>query len=224
MGKLLVVDDDPHIRELVSACLAPLRLDVVEAANGRAALEVAAACKVELVVLDAMMPVQDGWDTCREFKRLHSAPVLMLTARGLTADKVRGFELGADDYVVKPFDPQELLARAKSLLGRYKADAALSVQAGGLVLDKRRYEVRWQGGQATIPPKEFELLFKLAASPGITFTRDQLLDAVWGSDFAGVDRTVDVHINRIRERFPEAVHGYRITTIRGLGYRFEAVP
>jgi DNA-binding response OmpR family regulator len=145
----------------------------------------------------------------------------MLTARGESSQKVKGFELGADDYVVKPFDPPELLARARSLLRRYKAESSQAVEAGSLLLDRRGFVVRAEGRDLTIPLKEFELLFKLASSPGATFTRAQLIEAVWGGDFYGVERTVDVHINRIRERFPEDRYGYRITAIRGLGYRFE---
>jgi DNA-binding response OmpR family regulator len=224
MGKVLIVDDDSNIRELVAHCLAPLGLERADAQNGREALAICAQAKIDLVVLDAMMPEFDGWAACREIKRRYDVPVIMLTVKGETSDKVRGFELGADDYVVKPFDPPELLARAKAVLRRYKAETDDVVEVGDLVLDRRRYEVR-SGGEATvIPPKEFELLFKFASSPGKTFTRDQLLDAVWGPDYQGVDRTVDVHVNRIRERFPEERHGYRITAIRGLGYRLEDAP
>jgi DNA-binding response OmpR family regulator len=224
MGKVLIVDDDSNIRELVGHCLAPLGLERTEAQNGREALAICAQAKIDLVVLDAMMPELDGWAACRELKRRYEVPVIMLTVKGETSDKVRGFELGADDYVVKPFDPPELLARAKAVLRRYKAETDDVVEVGDLVLDRRRYEVRSDGEATVIPPKEFELLFKFASSPGKTFTRDQLLDAVWGLDHQGVDRTVDVHVNRIRERFPEERHGYRITAIRGLGYRLEDAP
>jgi len=208
----------------VGHCLVPLGLERTEAQNGREALAICAQAKIDLVVLDAMMPELDGWAACRELKRRYEVPVIMLTVKGETSDKVRGFELGADDYVVKPFDPPELLARAKAVLRRYKAETDDVVEVGDLVLDRRRYEVRSDGEATVIPPKEFELLFKFASSPGKTFTRDQLLDAVWGPDHQGVDRTVDVHVNRIRERFPEERHGYRITAIRGLGYRLEDAP
>jgi two-component system, OmpR family, response regulator len=222
MGRILVVDDDPNIRELAASCLGPLGLEVAEAPGGREALALLGSTKVDLVVLDVMMPGLDGWTTCREIKRRYELPVIMLTAMGESSHKVKGFELGADDYLVKPFDPPELLARAKSLLRRFKAESTQTVEAGSLVLDRRRFEVLAEGDALTIPLKEFELLFKLAASPGTTFTRAQLLAAVWGDEFEGVERTVDVHINRIRERFPEERYGYRITTIRGLGYRLEA--
>jgi two-component system, OmpR family, response regulator len=177
---------------------------------------------VDLVVLDVMMPGLDGWTICREIKKRRDVPVIMLTALGGSSQKVKGFELGADDYVVKPFDPPELLARAKSLLRRYKAEASQAVEVGSLVLDRRGFVVRAEGRDLTIPLKEFELFFKLASAPGMTFTRTQLIEAVWGGDFYGVERTVDVHVNRIRERFPEDRYGYRITAIRGLGYRLEA--
>jgi two-component system, OmpR family, response regulator len=221
MGRILIVDDDPNIRELAASCLRPLGLEVAEAPGGREALAALGSSKVDLVVLDVMMPGLDGWTTCREIKRRYEAPVIMLTAMGESSQKVKGFELGADDYLVKPFDPPELLARAKSLLRRFKAESTNVVEAGSLILDRRRFEVIADGEARTIPRKEFELLFKLAASPGTTYTRGQLLESVWGGDFEGVERTVDVHINRIRERFPEKSYGYRISTIRGLGYRLE---
>jgi two-component system, OmpR family, response regulator len=224
MGKILVVDDDPDIRELTGHSLEALGLDIVEAGSGGEALSCLGSSKVDLVVLDVMMPGLDGWTTCREIKRRGDVPVIMLTAKGKSSEKVRGFELGADDYVVKPFDPPELLARARSLLRRYKAESSQLVEVGSLVLDRRGFVVRSGGQSLTIPLKEFELFFKLASSQGTTFTRQQLIEAVWGEDFDGVERTVDVHVNRIRERFPEEVYGYRIAAIRGLGYRLEARP
>ena len=224
MGRLLVVDDDPNLRELVRRSLEGLGFETLEAGDGDRALALLATNKVDLVVLDVMMPGLDGYGVCREIKRRHEMPVILLTARGESAQKVRGFELGADDYVVKPFDGPELLARARSLLRRYRAESANVVEAGSLVIDRRSFEVRAAGEAHTLPLKEFELLFHLAARAGQTFTRDQLLAAVWGEDFVGTERTVDVHINRIRERFPETEFGYRITAIRGLGYRLEAAP
>jgi DNA-binding response OmpR family regulator len=222
MSRVLVVDDDPHIRELLRHFLEAQGFEVSEAEGGAAALKAMDALRSDLVVLDVMMPGLDGWTVCAELKRKWAAtPVLMLTAKGESSQKVKGFELGADDYVVKPFDPPELVARVKALLRRFGAESSQSVQVGGLFLDRQRFEARAGGEAITLPRKEFELLFKLGASPGRTFSRDEIIRDLWGEDFAGNERTVDVHINRIRERFPEARWGYRITTIRGLGYRLE---
>lgn len=221
MSRVLVVDDDPHIRELLRHFLAAEGLEVAEAESGAAALKALDASKTELVILDVMMPGLDGWTVCAEIKRRREVPVLMLTAKGESAQKVKGFELGADDYVVKPFDPPELVARVKSQLRRFRADASQSVQVGSLVLDRARFEVHSEGEAITIPRKEFDLLFKLGATPGRTFTRGDIIRDVWGESFRESERTVDVHVNRIRERFPEEGFGFRITTIRGLGYRLE---
>ena len=223
MNKLLVVDDDPHIRELVRHFLGSAGLTVLEAADGRQALQLFKAQKIDLVVLDIMMPQIDGWHVCREIKRLADVPIVLLTAMGETARKLRGFELGADDYLVKPFDPLELVARVKMLLKRYKIESAQTVQIGLLRMDKQSFEIKSPDQIYTIPLKEFELLFKLGASPGTTFTRDQLIGTIWGQDFEGTERTVDVHINRLRDRFPEANFGFRIVSIRGLGYRLEVI-
>jgi DNA-binding response OmpR family regulator len=222
MSGILVVDDDPHIRELLRHFLEAEGFEVSEAEDGAAALAFLRSVKVDLVILDVMMPGLDGWTVCKQIKRRRDTPVLMLTAKGESAQKVKGFELGADDYVVKPFDPPELVARVKSLLRRFRADRSQSVQIGSLLLDRLRFEVMAEGEAITLPRKEFDLLFKLAASPGRTFSRDELLRDVWGEDFSGNERTLDVHVNRLRERFGEERFGCRITTIRGLGYRLEA--
>jgi DNA-binding response OmpR family regulator len=221
LSRVLVVDDDPHIRELVRHFLEAEGLEVSEAESGAAALKALGASKAELVILDVMMPGLDGWTVCAEIKRGREIPVLMLTAKGESSQKVRGFELGADDYVVKPFDPPELVARAKSLLRRFRAESSQSVQVGSLLLDRARFEARSGGEPLTLPRKEFDLLFKLASSPGRTFTRDELIRDVWGESFRESERTVDVHVNRLRERFPEEGSRFRITAIRGLGYRLE---
>ncbi len=168
-----------------------------------------------------MMPKMDGWELCRLLKESYDFPVLMLTAKGETAQKVKGLNIGADDYLVKPFDNEELLARVRALLRRYRIDASKSVQVGSLSLDSRTREVLWGEKRMDIPQKEFDLLFKLASRPGTTFSRDQIIESVWGLDFNGNERTVDVHVNRLRERFPEKRRGFRITTVRGLGYRLE---
>jgi len=167
------------------------------------------------------MPVMDGWDLCRELRAVGDVPILMLTAKGETRQKVKGFELGADDYLVKPFDPLELVARVKALLKRYRIATSQIVQIGSLSLNRKTYECRMGDREVLLPPKEFELLFKLASHPGRTFTRDELIEQIWGYDYEGDERTVDVHIKRLRERFARPDAPFLIRTIRGLGYRLE---
>ena len=168
-----------------------------------------------------MMPSMDGWELCRQLREDYDMPLLMLTAKGETHDKLKGFQLGTDDYLVKPFEPLELVVRVKALLKRYRIAASQTVQIGDLTMNRKSYEVVVNGEKITLPLKEFELLFKLASYPGKTLSRDSLIEDIWGYDFEGNERTLDVHINRLRERFPEADHSFRIKTIRGLGYRME---
>ena len=221
MVNLLVVDDDPHLRELVRHFLQNEGFTVHEAADGVDALAKLESIKADLIILDVMMPNMDGWQLCRELRENSDIPVLMLTAKGETAQKVKGFRLGADDYLVKPFEPAELVARVKALLRRYRIAVSQKVQIGDVMLDRKTYEVLAGGKSITLPLKEFELLFKLASYPGKTLTREQLIEEIWGYDYEGNERTVDVHINRLRERFPEERHSFRIATVRGLGYRLE---
>lgn len=221
MTKILVVDDDPHIRELVRLFLNQEGFTVLEASDGVKALEVLASESADMVVLDIMMPNMDGWQLCRELREHYDLPLLMLTAKGEMSQKVKGFELGTDDYLVKPFEPVELIVRVKALLKRYKITSSQTVQAGELTMNRKTYEVTVNGESVTLPLKEFEVLFKLASYPGRTISREQLIEQIWGYDFQGNERTVDVHINRLRERFPEDQHQFRISTIRGLGYRLE---
>lgn len=218
---ILIVDDDPHIRELVGLFLRREGLDVYEAADGADALAQLERRKADLVILDIMMPNMDGWDLCRELRASYEMPLLMLTAKGETAQKIKGFQLGTDDYLVKPFEPLELVARVKALLKRYRIASSQTVQVGELRMDHATHEVSLRGVSVALPRKEFELLFKLASYPGRTFARDQLIEDIWGYDFEGNERTLDVHINRLRERFPE--HSFKIRTIRGLGYRLEVI-
>jgi two-component system, OmpR family, response regulator len=224
MSNILVVDDDPNIRELVRVFLRNEGFAVAEAADGVEALAKLETLKADMVILDVMMPNMDGWDLCRELRAYYDMPLLMLTAKGETAQKIKGFQLGTDDYLVKPFEPLELVARVKALLKRYRIATSQTVQIGELRMDRKTYEVTVHGESLALPRKEFELLFKLASSPGRTFSRDQLIEDIWGYDFEGNERTLDVHINRLRERFPEERHSFRIRTIRGLGYRMEARP
>ncbi|WP_336790126.1 response regulator transcription factor [Paenibacillus sp. MMO-177] len=221
MPKILVVDDDPNIRELVSLFLRREGYEVIEATNGEDALTRLEAVKPDLAVIDVMMPKMDGWALCAELRESFDMPLLMLTAKGETAHKVKGFELGADDYVVKPFDPPELIVRVKALLKRYRIASSQVVELGGLSMNRSDFQLVANGDKILLPPKEFELLFKLASYPGKTFTREHLIEQLWGMNYEGDERTVDVHIKRLRERFPEEDFGFRIVTIRGLGYRLE---
>lgn len=222
MARVLVVDDDVHIRELVRHFLDLEGLTVHEAAHGKEALAVLETVKVDLVILDLMMPEMDGWTLCRDLRAHGDVPILMLTARGETPHKIKGFELGADDYLVKPFDPLELVARVKALLRRYRIATSQVVEVGSLCLDRKTYRCRLGDQEIPLPPKEFELLFMLAGDPGRTFTRDQLIEQIWGYDYEGDERTVDVHIRRLRARFDQPGSPFVIRTVRGLGYRLEA--
>nr|WP_145402423.1 response regulator transcription factor [Paenibacillus xylanexedens] len=222
MATILVADDDANIRELVCLFLRNDGFDTVEAVDGKKALDLYQQTPVDLVVLDIMMPVMDGWALCKELRRLNAdLPLLMLTARGETWEKVKGFELGSDDYLTKPFDPLELTARVKALLKRYKIGSTHLIQFGNVTLDRQSYKVIVGEESLTLPLKEFELLYKLAGTPGQVYTREQLIDQIWGLDYSGDDRTVDVHIKRLRERFA-AISDFQIETVRGLGYRLEA--
>jgi two-component system, OmpR family, response regulator len=221
MSKILIVDDDPHIRELVRVFLSNAGFDVYEARDGADALKKLETVKADLVILDIMMPNMDGWELCRQLREAYDFPLLMLTAKGETSQKLKGFQLGTDDYLVKPFEPLELVARVQALLKRYRIASSQTVQVRELLMDRKTFQVTVSGASLTLPLKEFELLFKLASFPGRTFSRDQLIEDIWGYDFEGNERTLDVHINRLRERFPEERHSFKIRTIRGLGYRLE---
>jgi Response regulators consisting of a CheY-like receiver domain and a winged-helix DNA-binding domain len=222
MAKILVADDDAHIRKLITLYLRNEGFDLVEAADGIEALAVMENSVVDIVILDIMMPHMDGWELCREIRRLYpEIPLLMVTAKGEANQKVKGFQLGTDDYVTKPFDPVELVMRVKALLKRYRIASSQIVQLGDIVLDRRALKVIRKGEELILPLKEFELLFKLACHPGQILTREQLIVQIWGMDYEGDDRTVDVHIKRIRERFAEDADHFRIVTVRSLGYRLE---
>ncbi|HML21132.1 MAG TPA: response regulator transcription factor [Aggregatilinea sp.] len=224
MSRIMIVDDDPHIRELARVFLQDEGFDVYEAQDGVEALARLETIRMDMVILDIMMPNMDGWELCRRLREAYDIPLLMLTAKGETSQKIKGFDLGTDDYLVKPFEPLELVARTKALLKRYRIATSQTVQLGELTMDHKTFEVIDNGERVTLPLKEFELLFKLASYPGQTFSRDQLIEDIWGYSYEGNERTLDVHINRLRDRFPEAQHSFRIRTIRGLGYRMEVVP
>ncbi|WP_138751418.1 response regulator transcription factor [Paenibacillus sinopodophylli] len=221
MPTILVTDDDANIRELVCLFLRNDGFETVEAADGKEALAVYGSMHIDLVVLDIMMPIMDGWTLCKDLRRSNpDLPLLMLTARGETWEKVKGFQLGTDDYLTKPFDPLELTARVRALLKRYRIGSTQTIRLGNVILDRQIYKVVNGTNSLTLPLKEFELLYKLAGTPGQIYTREQLIDQIWGLDYAGDDRTVDVHVKRLRERFV-TTPDFHIETVRGLGYRLE---
>ena len=222
MAKILVVDDEQHIRELIKVYLKNEGFQVVEAFDGIDALEKISEHPIDLAIIDVMMPRMDGWQLCKEIRSYsETIPIMMVTAKGETMDKVKGFQLGGDDYLVKPFEPVELMVRVKSLLKRYNISTQQTIQVGNVTLNRTTFEVIYQDSSIILPLKEFELLFKFASYPKKTFSRDQLIEEIWGFDYEGDERTVDVHIRRIRERFQEELCGFKIQTIRGLGYRLE---
>jgi two-component system, OmpR family, response regulator len=222
MTTIMVVDDENHIRELVRLYLEDAGFDIIEKSNGAEALEYAENHHVDLVILDIMMPKLDGWSLCKELRELADMPILMITSKGESEDKIKGFKLGTDDYLVKPFDPVELVLRVRALLKRYRITTSNVIKLGEIELDRKTYQVIYKNGKKmSIPMKEFELLYKFGSYPGQLFTRDHLIDQIWGIDYEGDERTVDVHIKRLRERFTEFESEFKIVTIRGLGYRLE---
>ncbi len=224
MATILVIDDDPYIRELTGTLLTNEGFTVFEATNGCDALDKLGNSKFDLCVLDLMMPEMDGFEFCRHARKYYEdLPILMLTAKGELSQKVKGFELGADDYLTKPFEGMELIVRIKALLKRYRIASAQTVQIGVLTLDKQSYTVQTGNTRFDIPMKEFELLFLLGSYAEKTLSRNQLIEEVWGYDFEGNERTLDVHIGRLRDRFPIEKNHFKITAIRGLGYRLEVL-
>ncbi len=221
--KVLVVDDDRHIAELISLYLNKEGYETKEVYSGRKAIEEFASYSPFLVLLDLMLPEMDGYQVCSEIRKISSVPVIMLTAKGETFDKVLGLELGADDYIVKPFDPKELIARVKAVLRRYNkkdGDSAKQVVVPNMTVNPSTYIVTYHGTELELPPKEFELLYFLASHPNQVFTREQLLDSVWGYEFMGDTRTVDVHMKRVREKMPFE-DNWSLKTVWGVGYKFE---
>ncbi|GBG09877.1 DNA-binding response regulator [Paenibacillus agaridevorans] len=221
MGYILVADDDPHIRELVRLILEKEGYLVSETSDGAEAMALMGASPADLAIIDLMMPNMDGWELCRHLRKDHDLPILMLTAKGELNDKLRGFHIGADDYLVKPFDPAELAVRVRALLKRYRIASSQQITVGGIMMDRGTYQLKVNGEPHNIPPKEFELLFMLMSHNGRTLSRGSLIESVWGYDFDGNERTLDVHVNRLRERFADWNASIKIRTIRGLGYRLE---
>lgn len=223
--KILIVDDDQNICELLRLYLAKEGYETLIAHDGEKALELFEQNKPNMVLLDVMMPRMDGWEVCRRIRAQGNTPIIMLTAKGETFDKVLGLELGADDYVVKPFDSKEVVARIKAVLRRCNPEGSGKegvIQFENLSLDMSRYELKVKGKVVEAPPKELELLAYLAGHPNRVFTRDQLLDEVWGFEYYGDSRTIDVHIKRLREKLEGASEQWSLKTVWGVGYKFEA--
>lgn len=225
--KILIVDDDENIAELISLYMTKECFETKIVYDGESAINEAASFMPDLILLDLMLPGIDGYQVCREIRQKSQTPVIILSAKGEVFDKVLGLELGADDYIEKPFDTKELVARVKAVLRRYKAAApvpqtpdAKQVSYPDLTVNLTNYSVMYNNKNIDMPPKELELLYFLAASPNHVYTREQLLDHIWGYEYIGDTRTVDVHIKRLREKIKDH-DSWRIATIWGIGYKFE---
>ncbi|MCI3923769.1 response regulator transcription factor [Paenibacillus sp. TRM 82003] len=221
MKQVLIADDDVHNRTLLGHFLTQEGFRVLEAKNGREAMEVLERQYVDMAIFDVMMPGIDGFELCEHTRKNYDIPIILLTARDQLSDKELGYNRGTDDYLTKPFELPELLFRVKALFRRYFLASRDKIRLNRLVIDRKNYEVV-DGDVVVLPPlKEFELLAQLAEYPGRVFTREELIRLIWGTDYAGDERTVDVHIKRLRKRFPEGEKGFAIQTIRGVGYKLE---
>lgn len=224
-GKILIVDDDKNICELLRLYIEKEGFEAAIANDGETALDLFESFQPDLTLLDIMLPGLDGWQVCREIRKKSTKPIIMLTAKGEVFDKVLGLELGADDYVVKPFETKEVIARINAVLRRsIKAEADDQnkiVTYDKLSINLTNYELKVDGTQVDTPPKEMELIYHLAANPNRVFTRDQLLDEVWGFDYYGDSRTVDVHVKRLREKLEGVSEKWALKTVWGVGYKFE---
>ena len=225
--KILIVDDDENIAELISLYLIKECYDTMIVGDGEEAVRAYASYQPDLILLDLMLPGKDGYQVCREVRMESDVPIIMLSAKGEVFDKVLGLELGADDYMIKPFDAKELTARVKAVLRRYKtvpkeepAEDIRCVKYPDLVVNLTNYSVQYQGSVMEMPPKELELLYFLASSPNQVFTREQLLDHIWGYEYIGDTRTVDVHVKRLREKLGDSKY-WQIATVWGIGYKFD---
>jgi len=224
--KALVVEDDGNIAELLRLYLEKDGFEVYLAADGGVGVRLAKEVEPDLMLLDIMLPVKDGWQVCREVRQFSQVPVIMLTAKGETFDKVSGLEMGADDYIVKPFEVKELLARVHAVLRRSKGEEIppeKKLSFDRLVINMDSYELIVNDRRVDTPPKELELLFHLASSPNRVYTRNQLLDEVWGFDYFGDSRTVDVHVKRLREKLEDVSDKWSLKTVWGVGYKFEVL-
>ena len=220
--KILIVEDEANIRELLRLYLEREGYTVLEAENGVEGINKWKSDKPDMLLLDVMMPVMDGWAVCREIRAESDVPIIMLTAKGETADRVSGLEMGADDYIVKPLEMPEVIARVRAVFRRMAPDdAPEKLSFDNLVIDKQAYDLVIKGKRVDAPPKEIELLYFLASSPNRVFTRAQLLDDVWGFDYFGDTRTVDVHVKRLREKLEGVSDKWELKTVWGVGYKFE---
>ena len=222
MIHILVADDDVHIRELVHFYLSAEGYTVFEAADGNMASSLLSTEQIHLAVIDIMMPGKDGYELVEEIRKYYDVPIILLTAKDQLVDKEKGYALGTDDYVTKPFEPKELIFRIKALLRRYRMVNSQKITLGQTIIDRDSYEVYCEDQLLMLPMKEFELLSQLASYPDRIYSREELIHLVWGADFSGDDRTVDVHIKRLRERFHHRSDDFVIKTIRGIGYKLEA--
>ena len=220
--KILIVEDEANIRELLRLYLEREGYTVLEAENGVEGIKKWKSDKPDMLLLDVMMPVMDGWEVCKEIRAESDVPIIMLTAKGETADRVSGLEMGADDYIVKPLEMPEVIARVRAVFRRIAPDdAPEKLTFDNLVIDKQAYDLVIKGKRVDAPPKEIELLYFLASNPNRVFTRAQLLDEVWGFDYFGDSRTVDVHIKRLREKIENVSDQWELKTVWGVGYKFE---
>ena len=220
--KILIVEDEANIRELLRLYLEREGYTVLEAENGVEGIKKWKSDKPDMLLLDVMMPVMDGWAVCREIRAESDVPIIMLSAKGETADRVSGLEMGADDYIVKPLEMPEVIARVRAVFRRMAPDdAPEKLSFDNLVIDKQAYDLVIKGKRVDAPPKEIELLYFLASSPNRVFTRAQLLDDVWGFDYFGDTRTVDVHVKRLREKLEGVSDKWELKTVWGVGYKFE---
>ena len=225
MTNILVCDDDKEIVEAIEIYLAQEGYNVIKAYDGEQAIRALKENDIQLLIIDIMMPKLDGWQVCREIRKTSETPIIMLTAKGETFDKILGLELGADDYVSKPFDTKEVIARIKAVLRRTndsdKGSQISEVRYDKLRINLTNYELEVNGVKIDTPPKELELIYHLASNPNRVYTRDQLLDEVWGFDYYGDSRTVDVHVKRLREKLENVSDEWSLKTVWGVGYKFE---
>ena len=219
--KILIVEDDGNIRELLRLYLEREGYEITEAANGEEGVELWRKINPDMILLDVMMPIMDGWQVCKIIRKESKVPIIIMTAKGETFDKVNGLEMGADDYIVRPLEMREVIARVRAIFRRLAPEDSGKISFDKLTVDKQAYDLIVDGKRVDAPPKEIELLYFLASNPNRVFTRAQLLDDVWGFDYFGDTRTVDVHVKRLREKLEGVSDKWDLKTVWGVGYKFE---